>query len=268
MKRTTNGQIRIGIMDSGIGGFSILSEIHSLLPGVEVSYYADDQNAPYGNLSSDEVIVHTRKAVEALLDEGAELIVLACNSATAVSIDLLRSEFDIPFVGVEPYVNVIHKESFDFENDRIGILTTTMTGNSSRFRQLIQRFDPQGNLLSFKSPKLAQLIEHLFKQGWQEDLIAEIRSELEFINESSLTHLILGCTHYPLIGDFLDQEYQIKLISPCPHVARRVKELLNFTDDTSKKVTSFNFYSSKSAKWQEQNFSSLLGALRPLPKKV
>ncbi|TNE96699.1 MAG: glutamate racemase [Deltaproteobacteria bacterium] len=268
MERTTDGQIRIGIMDSGIGGFSILAEIHQLLPGVEISYFADDKNAPYGNLSSEAVVEHTRAAIQALIGQGAELIVLACNSATAVAIDQMRTEFQIPFVGVEPYVNVIHKQSFDLSKDRIGILTTTMTGESKRFKQLLDRFDPNGHLHAYKSPHLAQLIEQLFKHGWEKDITDKIIDELSFVKTSGLTHLILGCTHYPLIGEFIDREFDLKVISPCPHVARRVKELLPNLDDTMKKVTTFNFYSSIRASWVEQNFSSLLGALRPLPKRV
>ena len=268
MERTIQQPMRIGIMDSGIGGFSILAEIHSLLPHLKFYYYADDHNAPYGNLTSDQVVLHTRKAVESLLAEGVDLIVLACNSATAVAIDQMRSEFKIPFVGVEPYVNVIHKESLCLDQHCVGILTTTMTGESHRFKDLLRRFDPENKLLSFKSPLLAKLIEELHRSGWSEELEDQVRAELSFVSEAKLTHLILGCTHYPLIRDFLVREFEVEMISPCPYVAKRVKELLSVTDDTSKKVTSFNFYSSQKESWQEQNFSTLLGALQPLPEKV
>jgi len=266
MERTTRP--KIGIMDSGIGGFSILSEIHSLLPEAEVFYYADDKNAPYGNLSSDQVLKHTRQVVQTLIDKNVELIVLACNSATAVAIDQMRAEFEIPFVGVEPYVNVIHKEEFDFEGQKIGILTTSLTGDSQRFKDLLKRFDPGNNLHSFKSPQLAYLIEELFKSGWSSDLESKIKNELNFIKDTHLTHLILGCTHYPLIAEYIAREFSVNLISPCPHVARRVRDLLPNSDDTMKKVTTFNFYSSAKASWEEQNFSSLLGALQPLPQQV
>lgn len=255
-------------MDSGIGGFSILSEIHSLLPGVEFFYYADDKNAPYGNLTSDQVLKHTREVVQNLIDRNVELIVLACNSATAVAIDQMRSEFQIPFVGVEPYVNVIHKQDFDFESEKIGILTTSLTGRSQRFQDLLKRFDPDKKLHSFKSPQLAYLIEELFKSGWSSELEFKIKNELKFVEESKLTHLILGCTHYPLIADYISREFRVNLISPCPHVARRVRDLLPNSDDTSKKVTTFNFYSSAKASWEEQIFSTLLGALQPLPQQV
>ena len=97
----------IGIFDSGIGGFSILKQIHELAPDLNVYYIADSSFAPYGNKSKPEVVARSTYITEQLLEFDLDLIVVACNTATGIAIDELRENFNIPFVGVEPFINAL-----------------------------------------------------------------------------------------------------------------------------------------------------------------
>ena len=124
---------KIGIFDSGIGGLSVLKELLQAMPGQEFYYISDQSFAPYGNLTTDEILERSKVLTQTLLEESVDLIVVACNTATAHSIDLLRKEFDIPFVGIEPYINYVNH---DYNGENVGLICTPQTLNSERYQEL------------------------------------------------------------------------------------------------------------------------------------
>ncbi|MCO4794090.1 MAG: glutamate racemase [Bacteriovoracaceae bacterium] len=270
MDKASDNKLKIGIFDSGIGGFSILGEVHKQIPYAELYYCADDQNAPYGNLDSESISSLTEKSIEKLLSKNVHVIVLACNTATAMAIDHLRTKYELPFVGVEPYVNVIHKEGLDPAKNSVGILTTQVTGDSDRFKELINRFDSKHELTLVQSQNLAELIEKVYEFGWTEDLTQKINDEFSFIDEFKLGHLILGCTHYPLISDYISNTFNVDLISPCPYVANRVASVVSKLEnfDTSNDSNHFNSFFTTKGEWEQNKFSELVGALQPFPQDV
>lgn len=213
---------KIGIFDSGIGGFSLLNQLVKDFPGFEFFYIADDQAAPYGNKSTQEVKERAAVIVELLLKQEVDLIIVACNTATSLAIDFLRSEFDIEFVGVEPFINALHKFEFDLAKDKIAVLTTEATFESNRFKTLIEKYDHNKILRPFKVPRLASIIEEFYKLGIQPHLMKDLNQELSELNKGSFTHAILGCTHYPLISEYFEKYANLKTISPCPYVSIRV----------------------------------------------
>lgn len=217
---------KIGIFDSGIGGYTLLKEMVSDYPDVEFFYVADNEWAPYGDKTPEQVQERSLAIVHKLLEQQVDLIVVACNTATSLSIEKLRDEFDLPFVGVEPFVNAINKLSFDFSKDKIAVLTTSAMYESSRFQNLLKKYDPQQQLHPLKVPQLATVIEKLYQQGVNEEGKKELAQELEQLVSGDFTHAILGCTHYPLIGEYLLNQLGIQPISPCPHVSERVGTLL------------------------------------------
>jgi glutamate racemase len=213
---------KIGLFDSGIGGFSLLNQLIVDFPGFEFFYIADDEAAPYGNKSTEEVKQRAVIIVELLLKEKVDLIIVACNTATSLAIDYLRSKFDIKFVGVEPFVNALHKLKFDFIKDKIAVLTTKSMYESNRFKSLLDKYDHKQLLSPLNVPRLASIIEDLYKDGVRPDLINDLAQELVELNQGSFTHVILGCTHYPLIADYFEKIIKVKTISPCPQVSLRV----------------------------------------------
>jgi glutamate racemase len=227
------GQVKencIGIFDSGIGGFSILKEIHKVLPALNVYYVADDAFAPYGNKTKDQVIERSRLIVKELLSKGASLIVVACNTATAMAIDTLREEFDVDFVGVEPFVNAISKFNLNQET-RSAVITTELMGKSSRFRDLKSKYDKDGVLDYYVTKNLASIIENYFQDHDVGKLNTSLEDELQMLKKKNYSYIILGCTHYPLISKFLETHTGMKTLSPCPFVAQRVVTLSDYNED-------------------------------------
>lgn len=264
MENESDNRLRIGLFDSGIGGLSILKEVQKLLPHADYFYCADDQNAPYGNLSPEQIALKTSSAIKTLMEKEVHLVIVACNTATAFAIDVLREQYSLPFIGVEPYVNVIHKEELDASKNKIGILTTNATGESRRFKTLLKRFDPDELIIPLKSSKMALLIEQIFVEGWTDKITAEMDRELAVIRSISLTHLVLGCTHYPLIADYIRKETGVIIISPCSFVANRVLSVASVLGDfdTVKRDERVEFFFSSKREWKKENISSMLGALQ------
>ncbi|MFT6069058.1 MAG: glutamate racemase [Bacteriovoracaceae bacterium] len=252
----TSKRKKIGIFDSGIGGFSILKKLVEILPGHEFYYVSDFPHSPYGNKSTEYIQERCQDITDCLLNEGVDLILLACNTATAASIDLLRSKYSIPFVGIEPFVKSI--ESLDFKDKKLKpvVLTTVAMGESERFKSLMKRYDPGLKIHHQKCPHLASLIEKAFEKG-QSQVEIEIEQELKDLLNKGYTHAILGCTHYPLIEKKIESYLTLKCISPCLPVAKRVAQLLEAEPLTGR--TELYFKTS-----DEESFKTFEGALLSL----
>ncbi len=148
----------IGVFDSGIGGFSILKELFKIIPAATYYYYSDEAHAPYGAKSDAYITDRCIAITQMLLDKGAEIIVVACNTATASSIEALRAYFkNVEFVGVEPYLNAYSKTPGT--NNKMVVLTTESTGNSERFKKLKTKLDPHQTIDHLSLKNLATMIE-------------------------------------------------------------------------------------------------------------
>jgi glutamate racemase len=263
---------KIGIFDSGIGGFSVLGELFKLMPEANYYYVSDDANAPYGPKSDEFITERSFHIAEVLINEGVELIVVACNTATAASIDLLREKFkDIPFVGVEPYLNAYYQIPEGLQK-KMMVLTTESTCKSERFKRLKERLDPDSQIDHYSLKNLARLIEdYYYHPDHKVEFEKSIEDELSFLKSHHYAYAILGCTHYPLVRGHIEKILDLKAISPCSHVAQRVVDL------TSKKVESrkvessvlgtghsefFNFLSTTNNLWIQKKRESLHGPFK------
>lgn len=251
-------KVKIGLFDSGIGGFSILTQLLNLIPDAEFFYYSDDANAPYGPKSDEFITKRSIEITDILLSKGVELIVVACNTATAASIDTLRIKFpQLPFVGVEPYLNAYYKMPEGEKN--MAVLTTVSTGKSERFMRLKEKLDPNGKIVNYSLTHMAQLIEDFyFKRIDQNQFLRDVKAELLPIKNNKHTHLILGCTHYPLISKIIENETGAISVSPDRYVALRVAEVLKLKIFPNEKEQTllFNFCSSSNTnQWVVKNQS-------------
>lgn len=249
-------KVKIGLFDSGIGGFSILTQLLNLIPSAEFFYYSDDANAPYGPKTDEFITQRSIDITNILLGKGVDLIVVACNTATAASIDTLRIKFpQLPFVGVEPYLNAYYKMPEGEKN--MAVLTTVSTGKSERFKRLKEKLDPNGKIVHYSLPNMARLIEDFyFKRMTQDQFLNDIKLELEPIRENKFSHLILGCTHYPLISKIIEKETGAISVSPDRYVALRVAEVLNLNVKpiSVSENCFFNFCSSSNNnQWEVRN---------------
>jgi len=219
----SNNANPIGLFDSGIGGTSIWKEIHALLPHENSIYLADSKNAPYGQKSKEEIIALSIKNVQFLIDHGAKLIVVACNTATTNAIVELRQKFDIPFIGIEP---AIKPAAIHTKTGNIGILATKGTLSSQLFSKTAAGFKDV-NIIEQVGYNLVALIEDGKLNS------PEVKALLnQYINpmiEANIDHLVLGCSHYPYlipqIREILPEG--VKIIDSGQAVARQTKIILN-----------------------------------------
>lgn len=269
-KLTTNTETKtkIGIFDSGIGGYSVLAELFKAKPEATYYYISDDANAPYGPKSDEFITERAILITEELLRQGVELIVVACNTATASSIDQLREKFkSIPFVGVEPYLNAYYKmpEGLAAHEKKMMVLTTESTGKSERFKRLKERLDPESQIAHYSLKNLARLIEeYYYHQGhdseFEKNFETNFEAELSFLKSQHYSYAILGCTHYPLVRDRIEKFLNLKTISPCSHVAQRVADLTKNADSEKLPVEDFfNFLSTSNNLWIQKKRESLYG---------
>lgn len=244
---------KIGLLDSGIGGFSILKELIEIFPEAHYFYYCDEAHAPYGPQTDEYITQRSFEIVDVLLKRGVEMIVVACNTATAASIDSLRARNpEFSFVGVEPYLTAYFKEE---GCKKMAVLTTESTGKSERFKRLRERLDPSGHIDHYSLKNLARMVEELYWNPAQEkDFDQQLEIELAPLHGKGYTHSILACTHYPLVRHKIESVLSLKTICPCPYVAQRVKELCGKRFNQGLVLQeipeTFEFFSSRNQHWE------------------
>ena len=212
----------IGLFDSGIGGTSIWSAIHDLLPNEDTIYLADSKNAPYGQKSKDEIIDLSIKNTEYLLNQNAKIIVVACNTATTNAIKELRAKYDVPFIGIEPAIKPAATHS---EKHIIGILATQGTLNSELFHQTAQKFQDT-KIIEQIGHGLVGLIENGEINSKEMDLL--LHQYLEPMIDANIDYLVLGCSLYPYLIPQIKKilPAHIKIIDSGEAVARQTKKVL------------------------------------------
>lgn len=213
----------IGIFDSGVGGTSILKEIHALLPNENCIYLADSKNAPYGNKSKNEIIALSKKNTEILLSRGCKIIVVACNTATTNAIAHLRATYNISFIGIEP---AIKPAALNTQTKTVGILATKGTLSSELFHETSDLYAHNIDVIEQVGDGIVPLIESGKLNS------KEMKSLLEsYINpmiERDIDHLVLGCTHYPYLIPILRKilPENVNIIDSGLAVARQTKAVL------------------------------------------
>jgi glutamate racemase len=218
----------LGVLDSGVGGLSVLRHLRAVLPNEQFLYFADQAHIPYGPRDPQEVQSFTAGITRFLLGLGSKLIVVACNTASAASLDYLRQTFPaVPFVGMEPAVK---PAALTTRSGKVGVLATPSTLNSHRYAGLMARY--AGGIEVYEDPcvGLVQLIEAGALNG------AETRRLLENVVRPMVRNgvdtLVLGCTHYPFVYPLLHEITGdgVAIIDPAPAVARHTRNVLQQLD--------------------------------------
>ena len=212
----------IGLFDSGIGGTSIWSAIHDLLPNEDTIYLADSKNAPYGKKSKEEIIVLSRKNTEFLLEKNAKIIVVACNTATTNAIKELREIYKVPFIGIEP---AIKPAAINSKTQTIGILATKGTLSSELFNKAVEVY--QGTkIVEQVGHGLVELIENGDINS--HEMTKLLQSYLQPMILENIDYLVLGCSHYPYLIPQIKKiiPNHIKIIDSGEAVARQTQKIL------------------------------------------
>ena len=197
----------IGVFDSGLGGISVLKALVKQMPNERFLYFGDSAHAPYGNKTTTEVQELTLAAAEYLLSRGCKALVIACNTATAAAIQILRCTYpDTVIIGIEPALKVAADR---FPQGKIGVMATPVTLREEKFHQQVERF-PQVQVTAIRVPGLVELVE---SGHWDDEETRDLLKPVLSLYRDKLDAVVLGCTHYPFaakaIGEFLGENTQL-----------------------------------------------------------
>lgn len=214
----------IGVIDSGVGGLTVVKEMHHFLPDETIIYIGDDARCPYGPRSVEEVKQFTMEMATALAGMGIKMLVVACNTATAVTLDLLRERFPFPVLGViEPGARAaVHVSS----TGRIAVLGTVGTIKSKAYENAISAISENAEIIPLACPEFVPLVES--GQYKQKDIRPIMKKSLEPIVNLEFDTAILGCTHYPLLHNQIQEQLPagVNIVSSAYETVRDVEKVL------------------------------------------
>ncbi|MBF0713183.1 glutamate racemase [Gemella sp. GH3] len=251
----------IGIFDSGVGGLTVAREILKKLPNETIYFFGDVENCPYGEKTQTEIINYTEKAINFLIKKDVKIIILACNTATAAALEFLKYKYDIPIIGVIKSGATTALETTI--NKRILVLGTNFTINSKAYSKVISNIDENTIVYEKSCPSFVPFIENNDYNN-EDKAFQVIDNELAVTKDYDMDTLILGCTHYPIIQNYIEKYYdnKIKVISSAVETTKKVYNILKDNNMlNNKKTNNHKFFISKEStefeitanKWLNEN---------------
>ena len=214
----------IGIFDSGTGGMSVYREIRKVLPREKYVYYSDNAHCPYGDKSVEYVRDRGRFITHFLLEKGADIIVIACNTATAAAVAALRAEFpDVPFIGMEPAVK---PAALGTRSGVVGVLATAGTLKGSKYLTTKGKYEDNVKIVEAVGRGFVELVEAGELDGPHTEAV--VARSLRPLLDAGADTIVLGCTHYPFLRDVIARIAggDVHVIDPAPSVARHLEEVM------------------------------------------
>lgn len=219
-----NANDPIGVFDSGLGGLTVVKELFVSLPEENIVYFGDTARVPYGTKSRETIIRYSREIISVLLKNKVKMIVVACNTASSLALDVVRKECPVPIIGViDPGAR---KAALSTKSRKVGIIATQSTVKSGKYARRLKDFEPKVTVLSQPCPLFVPLVE----EGWldHEVTFKVAREYLADFKKEGIDTLILGCTHYPLLKKTIAKVMgpKVTLVDSAREVALEVKGIL------------------------------------------
>jgi glutamate racemase len=222
----------IGIFDSGIGGLTVVRAIMDALPGYDIVYFGDTARTPYGNKSGATVIEYSLQNTDFLIKQGAKLIVMACNTASSVATEAVKTNFNMP---IHEVISSAVKDALHAtRKSTIGVIGTRATISSGIYEKKIKEANPLAKVFSAACPLLVPLVE----EGWMKkpETRMIVKKYLHPLKVRQIDTLILGCTHYPLLKSIIQHKIgkKVQIIDSSISVAEEIKKFLSVSPETEK----------------------------------
>ena len=250
----------IGIFDSGIGGLSVFREIRKVLPEESYAYFSDNAHCPYGEKSKEYIIERAREITRFLIGKGADIIVVACNTATAAAIAALREEFPIRFIGMEPAVKPAAQST---RTGVVGVLATAGTLKATKYIDTRAKWAQGVRIVEHVGQGFVEIVEKGMTEGTETDEI--VKASLKPLLDQGADRIVLGCTHYPFLtgsirktAGILYPERDIEVIDPAPAVARHLLEVMEEEGLVRKDGFRMELHSSGDSRQLEETYRKLL----------
>jgi len=196
-----NKSAPIGIFDSGIGGLTVAKRVMSILANENIIYFGDTARVPYGSKSNSTVIEYSIQDAQFLIKKNVKLIIVACNTASSVALNALREKFEIPIIGmIEPGANLALETT---KNGKIGVIGTNATINNKAYSEKLKQLDPQIQVFEKACPLFVPIAE----EGWLDHPATKLvaKEYLQDFIDNGVDTLVLGCTHYPLLSETIQE---------------------------------------------------------------
>ncbi len=259
MVKVNEAERAIGLFDSGVGGLTVLDCVQQILPAENLIYVADTAHAPYGDKSVDYICERSQHMCDLLIDREVKAIVIACNTATAAAASVLREQYELPIIAMEPGVKPALAIS---KSGVIGVLATAETAHSKQLDDLVSRYAGEKQVLIQACPGLVELIEAGETDGNKTQKL--LQRYLQPLLDAGVDTLVLGCSHYPLIHQQIQSLVgeKIELVETGAPVARELQRrlsknnLLNSASDSGK----VQVFSSAPSTQLELIFEQITGA--------
>jgi len=242
-EQLVNAHKAIGVIDSGVGGLTVVREISRLMPDESIIYFGDTARMPYGPRSSEEVRGFVFEMIKYLQHQEIKMLVVACNSATAAGLPYYQAFCDLPVIGViEPGVRAALAAS---HNKTIGVIGTVGTINSSEYVKALQKNNGNLRIFTKACPLFVLLVENNLVNTPEAKKVAH--EYLDPLVYEGIDTLILGCTHYPLMADLIQEVVgpEVRLINSAEEIALEIKEILReseLTNPLKSKENRFRFF--------------------------
>jgi len=256
----------IGIFDSGVGGMTVARAIEQICPDYPIVYFGDIARTPYGSKSPDTIIRYSKNNTDFLIDQGATLIVIACNSASSTASDELRSLYRVPVLDV--ITPATKKAAAVSNNGRIGVIGTRATVKSNIYTKRIKEIIPDAEIFSQACPLLVPLVEEAWLSKRETKMI--LRRYLHPLRRKQIDTLVLGCTHYPLLKHLIGPRigHRVKLIDSSVEMAKEVHDFLEQNEEIRNHLqesqsSPSRFYVSDSTEAVKNMAARIFG--RPIP---
>ena len=213
----------VGVFDSGVGGLTVAEKLYQQLPSLEVHYFGDTAHVPYGDRSREEVVYLVQRIARHLVDEGAQALVLACNTSSALALESLRKEIEVPIVGI---IEAAARAAAEVtRNGRVGVLCNPLTARSGAYPAAVKRFSSGVEVRAVGCPRLVPLIE----AGVVDGPVAR-SATTEYLSpllKAGVDTLIFGCTHYPFMARLIAEIAgpEVLLVDPADFVVRELAAL-------------------------------------------
>ncbi|MDJ0508682.1 MAG: glutamate racemase [Crocosphaera sp.] len=228
----------IGVFDSGVGGLTVLRELYRQLPQESIVYFADTARLPYGNRSASEILEFVREILVWMTQQKVKMVIMACNTSSALALEAVRQEFDVPILGVIlPGAKAAVKKG-----KRIGVISTPATAKSEAYRQAIQEINPQAQVWQVGCPEFVPLIEqNRISEAYTQEVA---RNYLSPLVDCGIDTLVYGCTHYRHLQGVIQRiiPQTVRLIDPACYVVQAAKkelELMGLSKSSSASPTRF-----------------------------
>ncbi len=257
----------IGIFDSGVGGLIIYQKIKEYLPTTPILYLSDHIHFPYGEKTTEEVVDFSDRISRFLIEKGCNLIVIACNTATITAIQHLRKKYTVPFIGIVPAVK---PASQSINKGKIAVLVTPLSAKGKTYNSLLKRWNSEHVIHTYEMPDFASIVEN--RELENASTVQYLHSVFQSLQEQNYKTIVLGCTHFLYLKQFLEVHYPgvFQIVDPIVGVAKQTCRIYQtvVADDLSEKYSQDIFFTTSDTSVLRHYLTSYLKIFNPTIKDV